>query len=229
MASRRTWSARRGRMIERILHSSIPFMSDEERFNELKKYKLMPVPVDYEKLNGVNLEDLANTYKRNAAKILTDLAKKFGVFKKYTNAEIQLDFYYGSKRIRKSIFSQNGNYDSFAKMLSCFDSLVSNAVPIEIHGEKQQDKDKIDNTLKNVYVLISTIKDTDGIIPVQFEIKEFFAAENVLYLSVALNKIEANVLGLTPTVKGDDNGPRLASEYSIADILSKINSKDGIY
>ena len=38
-------------------------------------------------------------------------------------------------------------------------------------------------------------------------------------------KTEANVYGLTPTVNGDDNGPRLASGHSITDNYSKINQK----
>ena len=208
-------------------------MSEEERLRELEKYRIEPVDPDMDKLDGVDLEALADTYAKKAASVLTTLAEKFGIYKNYSNDAIKLEFYYGSNRLGKSIHMQDGRYDNFAKMLSCFDKLVEEAVPIEIHKDKETVKK--DPNLRTVFVLANAMRDENKVIPVQFVVKEFDNSKNVLYLSVALNEIEADRLRGRPSdlvsdsekVGVGESNPAMASGYSIIDILRNVNPADG--
>ena len=78
-----------------------------------------------------------------------------------------------------------------AKMLTCLDEVIENAVGIEIHN-RNNDGYKSDNSLENVYVLASAFVDGDNIVPVKLEIKKFSDKENTLYVAIALESIKTD-------------------------------------
>ena len=73
--------------------------------------------------------------------------------------------------------------------------------------------------------MLGAFQDGTNIIPVQMEIKKSSDVGGRLYMTVALTKIEADVLGSTPE-KGQTRSLIPASIYSLADIVQKINTED---
>lgn len=82
--------------------------------------------------------------------------------------------------------------------------------------------------LESVYVLLGGFRDGDYFIPVQMEIKKQSnknANENILYMTAAMTKIEADVLERAGAI---EPAPSLisASVYSVADIFKNVNTVD---
>lgn len=97
---------------------------------------------------------------------------------------------------------------------------------IETHTDKVVGTDRENSRLKQVYVMVSVLKDGNSIIPVQFEVKQYVDNENRLYLAVALTKTETGVTGNTAS----DNQIRTSlipvSTISLHDLFQNINPKD---
>ena len=68
--------------------------------------------------------------------------------------------------------------------------------------------------------------DGDKLIPVQFEVKDYSHIDGRLYLTVALTKIEADVLGSTVENNNQARSLVSASTYSIAEIFKNVNTAD---
>lgn len=205
-------------------------MTDRERYEELKDARITPAQYNPERMaeDIQALTELENTYKSRAEKILKPLAEKFGVFKSYYNEAIELEFNYSKGSLNESVFKQAtraGQFDTFAKMLSCFDEMIKNAVPIEIHKDKYKGTIR-SGSLKKVYVLASSIYDK-GIVPIQLEVKEFEGQPNKLYITVTLNKIkEAPIMGSRSISKNGWDIPKAASTITLAELFSNINTSD---
>lgn len=231
-------------------------MPDGERADILENTSIEVVEYDSENspLSDETTEELKNTYKSKAQGILKALCEKFGIFKDYSNDNISLEFNYSRGSLNESIHKQNersGNFSDFAKMLSLFDDIVSNAQPIECHSDKYVRTKRESQNLKKVYVLLSAFKDGSNIIPVELSIKEFSTnVKNKLYVSVTMKKIEADLMGTTPnrehstkipkstsTIETDLMGtpseqssyriPKSTSTYSLSQIIENINPSDG--
>lgn len=76
-------------------------------------------------------------------------------------------------------------------------------------------------------MLIGLYQDGDFIVPVQFEVKRLKDNPNKLYLTVAMTKMKAGVLGVTSDVHGQSPRNLIpASTYSLAEIFKNINPQD---
>lgn len=177
-------------------------MSEKERAAELRQMTLTPAAYHPERLpeNGRELEQLVNTYKSRAKQLIKPLAEKFGVFKSYRNEQVELEFQYSKSSLEESLYKQNERtreFDSFAKMLSCFDEVVENAQPVYIHDDKYRGTRREDKNIENIYVLVSGYED-EGLVPVELLIKEFKNQPNKLYVSVTMHKIKGTDLEAQP-------------------------------
>lgn len=129
----------------------------------------------------------------------------------------------------KSIYEQNArtaDYAAFGKMLSCFDEIIENAVPIDIHGDKYRNTARADADLKNVFVLVSAYRD-NGVVPIQLEVKEFIEKDNSLYVAVTLHKIKDAVF---TKESASNEAPAMAAHIfiiSLRDLFANINPADG--
>lgn len=204
-------------------------MSDEQRYEILKNRKITVAQVNEEKYRKVlanKSELLDKSLKTTAAKrLLRRIGEEFGVFKEYQNQDIEVEFEFGKNNLDESLNKQKGNYDTYAQMLSCFSDVISNAVGIEVHNRNSQGY-KVDRTLKNVYVLCSAFENSDGIIPVKLEIKEFYDKANRLYVAVALEAIKKDrvvSMGVPNTRSHIRTSP---VNISISDIFENVNLKD---
>ncbi|MDO4608726.1 MAG: hypothetical protein Q4B40_06010 [Clostridia bacterium] len=122
--------------------------------------------------------------KTNDKKILfRKIGEEFGIYGKYKNLDVSIEFEFTKRGIKESVNKQKNNYDIFVKMLSCFESVVNNAIGIEVHNRNSENY-KTDITLKNCYVLVSAFVDDVMIYPVKLEIKEFVDKPNKLYLAI---------------------------------------------
>ena len=135
----------------------------------------------------VSYEDVNRYFWTEKRDLIRRIAKEFEAFKSYQNSDIDLEFDFSFTNYRESYNKQKNQYSYFAKMLSVLDSIVNNAVGIEVH--KRSDY-KPDPTLKNMYVLMSAFEDGDSIIPVKLEIKEFYDKQNTLYVAITTNVIK---------------------------------------
>ncbi|MCD8180979.1 MAG: hypothetical protein LUF26_05810, partial [Firmicutes bacterium] len=215
-------------------------MSDEERAEILKNtnIKLAEYTGNSEHLSEEKITQLQNTYRKQAGKTLRELGDKFGVFKGYSNENVELDFNYSHNSLNESVHKQgniSNDYSDFAKMLYVFDDVVNNAVPIAVNTDKYTGTIKENQNLKYDYVLLSAFEDGNNIVPVEFHIKEFndnSVDNNKLHVSITLGKIksENTVLVHPPVVSNETqtNYTRAFSdEISIPDLLKEVNPEYG--
>ena len=187
-------------------------MTESERTEELRKISLDLAIYNADKMSreDFDVEQLVNTYKSRAKEIIKPLAEKFGVFKNYRNEQVDLEFQYSKSSFEESLYKQNERtkgFDSFAKMLSCFDEVVENAQPVYIHDDRYRGTRRKDPQIKQVYVLVSAYRDTDSsIVPAELLIKEYRNIKNKLYVSVTMNKIEeTSLMGQAELSEGENS------------------------
>nr|DAI05183.1 MAG TPA: Macoilin family [Caudoviricetes sp.] len=206
--------------------------TEQERYELLKDVSIRLASVNEDAVKGVRLEDY-NTRKKSAViPGFRALAKQLGILNvDLQNSEIGFPFQFSGKNLEKSLHHQleyGGTYQDYVRMMSCFNDLVENAVPIEVHTDKKAGTAKANQELKQVYVLTGAYRDAQNVAPVQFEVKEFEGRGNKLYLSVVLTKISSEVLE-TGVPGKTGNVPPLFSEptISLRQIFENVNPADG--
>lgn len=233
-------------------------MDEGSRYEVLRDKKIPIVEDtrsgDYAQEIG-NIEALPDKAKSKVKKIIKPLAEKLGILNrglKSPDVDVQFQFSKG-KGLKESLSKQlnyGGSYGDFAKALVNLEEILNNAVLIEKHGDKYAGTVREDSRLESVSVLVGAYRDGDSIIPVQMEIKKTSNRGGQLYVTVAMTKIGADVLGSRPgNVPGkcslisapigetDVLGSRpsnnlgqysliSASDCNIADLFAKINPQD---
>ena len=202
-----------------------PNMDERQRAQILRNERIKLS--SYDSKNALSPDDVAslkNSVKRNAFKILRELGTKFNVYKNYTNENIELDFDYSKSGLKESIDKQGNittNYTDFAKMLTVFDDVIRNAVPIEVHTDKYVGTKRENPDLKYDYVLLSAFTDDNYIVPVELHIKE--------YITLGKIKIEDNIITGSLLKNNNEvaNSVPLSSKVSIPQLVSKVNEKLG--
>lgn len=215
-----------------------PNMDERQRAQILRNERIKLS--SYDSKNALSPDDVAsleNSVKRNAFKILRELGTKFNVYKNYTNENIELDFDYSKSGLKESIDKQGNittNYTDFAKMLTVFDDVIRNAVPIEVHTDKYVGTKRENPDLKYDYVLLSAFTDDNYIVPVELHIKEYkesYRINNKLYVSITLGKIKIEDNIITGSLLKNNNevanSVPLSSEVSVPQLVSKVNEKLG--
>ena len=201
-------------------------MTEQERYESLKNKRIVVISdsrtADYSE-EIASLEELKAKAKSKAEKIIKPLAKKLGVINTpLSTADVETKFLFtASGGLAESMHKQlryGGSYVDFAKTLINLDHVLETAVLIEAHGDKYAQTTRADEHLEAVYVLFGAFRDGDNIIPVQMEIKKSSDVGGRLYLTVAMTKIEADVLGSAP---GNIQAPSLipASDYSLPELF----------
>lgn len=206
-------------------------MSDTARAEILKKKNIMDIPVVQnipnsiiQKLESISSwEDINKLFGNNKRTLIQKLASEFGVFKNYDNSDIKISFQFSTNNFRESYHKQKVNYEQFAKMFSVFDSIVKNAIGIEVHNRENY---KPDMTLNNVYVLISAFEDGDFFVPIKLEVKEFNDKQNTLYVAISLEAIKKTEVSKQGTTENSVAQNSRSATISIRDLFSKINPKD---
>ena len=215
-----------------------PNMDERQRAQILRNERIKLS--SYDSKNALSPDDVAsleNSVKRNAFKILRELGTKFNVYKNYTNENIELDFDYSKSGLKESIDKRGNittNYTDFAKMLTVFDDVIRNAVPIEVHTDKYVGTKRENPDLKYDYVLLSAFTDDNYIVPVELHIKEYkesYRINNKLYVSITLGKIKIEDNIITGSLLKNNNevanSVPLSSEVSIPQLVSNVNEKLG--
>lgn len=206
--------------------------TEQERYELLKNETLTLARPDESKLDDIDLADL-NTRKKSAVMPgMKALAKKLGIMNvNLQNSRIEIPFQFSNRGLTTSLHHQleyGGSYQDYARMMTCFNELIRNAVPIEIHRDKKVGTSKENGQLKQIYVLLSAYAESGMVTPVQFEVKEFTDNQNRLYLAVTLSKKESEVVENSPGRKTDGSHPLFSdSKISITDIFRNVNSEDG--
>lgn len=208
-------------------------MSDAERYEILKNKNItISSKTDSEKLNSVMKQfditesDLDLSKYGDKKRLFKKLGEEFGVFRQYNNPDTKLTFSFSKGGMSESVSKQRKGYMHLAKLLTCIDGVIENAVGIEAHNRNDEGY-KVDTSLKNVYALASAFVDGENIIPVKLEVKEFSDKKNTLYVAIALESIKKNEI-----VKQEVATSGVARQYSpsfiisIADFLRKINLSD---
>ena len=209
-------------------------MTEQERYEILKDKKIaLTAKADNAKLDSIlsKLERDGDNISyesvkiRDKIKLFRKIGEEFGIFKEYSNKDISLSFEYSKGSLEESAYKQKRNFNSFAKMLTCFDAVIENAIGIEVHNRNEQGY-KPDMTLKEVYVLASAFEDGGEIVPVKLEVKEFTDKQNTLYIAIALESIKKDeVVAQGNTNNGVTQYPR-SSNISISDLLRNVNPLD---
>lgn len=208
-------------------------MSDEERYEILKNRVIEKIPKStriskdiVDKITEISQwEDINKYFGNEKRKIIKRLAAEFGVFEKmFDNKDIELSFNFSRNNFDESYQKQTKNFETFAKMFSCFDDVIDNAIGIEVHNRNKEGY-KVDPTLKNTYVLVSVFEDGSYIYPIKLEVKEFTDKDNSLYVAIALEGIKKEEVLEARDINDVAQASR-SSTISISRLLSKINPKD---
>ena len=208
-------------------------MTDAERYEVLKDRsislsaqsntaKLSEAQRKLEISNG----DIEYSKYGDRKRLFKKLGDEFSIYHKYNNADIELDFSFSKGNMSESVSKQKKSYMNLAKMLTCLDDVIDNAVGIEIHNRNIEGY-KADSALKNVYVLASAFVDGENIIPVKLEVKEFSDKENTLHVAIALESIKKD--GIVKQEVAKDGVARQyspPSDISISEYFQKINPSD---
>lgn len=232
---------------------------DDVRAEAIAKQKIAFVDVSdkQSKLDAKDFYLLEKSTSKRAREHAETLMEKFGIFKRYRNENADIEFNISGDKSSEYLHIQSdrrNNYADFGIMLANLDELIAGAIPIEMHKDVYEGTSRADPTLEKTYVLLSAVKTSDGIIPVEFEVKEFKGdKENTLHVAVTLKKIEAVDLGADPSVdetnattassteNAMDPGAGLltadqartysptmsSSDISVAELVKKINPSDG--
>ncbi|MBQ3529524.1 MAG: hypothetical protein IJA47_03420 [Oscillospiraceae bacterium] len=216
-----------------VKYSITEGMTDAERYAELKDKNLAVITETATSEYSVELlplEALKKKAKSKAEDIIYPLAEKLGITKKQlSHNDVDVEFIFSKNGgLSESLSKQlryGGNYADFAKAIINLDRVLDSAILIEIHGDKYEGTSRANENLEAVYVLLGAFQDGTSIIPVQMEIKKSSDVGGRLYMTVALTKIEADVLGSTPE-EIQTRSLISASIYSLADIVQKINPED---
>ena len=205
-------------------------MTEEERFDELKNKVLRVVNADLEKIpfTDKELQTLEKTIKKKAKEILKPVLEYLGVIKEgYTTPDLDIEFNYSNGNFDESLQKQTAIKDkdkflSFAKMLSCFEELIKNAYLIEIHDDVYKGTRRENTDFKKAYVLMSAFSDGDYIIPVKLLVKELNGTNNVLYITMTLDKINKKTAG-EPSVNDSRTVHGAVLDISLSELLPKVN------
>ena len=205
--------------------------TEQEKYEILKDAVISVAEVKADKIQDVDL-NAYNTRKKSAVVSgFKELAMRLGILNvDLRNSKIEFPFKISGTNLGKSLHHQleyGGTYQDYVKTMSCFNEIVDNAIPIEVHTEKKTGTRKENPDLKQVYVLASAYKDGENIVPVELEVKEFKQRENSLYMTVVLTKIDLEVVD-TGVPSNAGNVPHLfsRSNISLQQLFSNVNPKD---
>ena len=206
------------------INSSIKIdMSEAEREPILKNMSIKVSDATRMLLPSYVTEKINTGTYSEAYKAIKDYAQSLDIFKQYKNENIDVKFNFSKESYKKSTAEhrarKNSVYD-FLLMINDFNSIVQNAVPIEIH------RDRIDNgAIENMRVLASAFWNGKDIVPVEIEVKEYKenqGAEPKLYMAVTINKEGGSVSAGSPQIMG----PQALvppSIISLADLVKGVN------
>ena len=210
-------------------------MSDNERYAILKDATITVQSDDGSAahIDTINsIAELGDRAKSKAEKIIIPLVRDLGINKKLMSAaDVDIEFIFSiggglSESLSKQL-RYGGNYVSFTKTILNLDKVINSAVLIEKHRDKYKGTSREDRNLEAVFVMVSAFRDGDYIIPVQLEIKKSSTDGGRLYLTVAMTKIEASVLGGTVDENQALHLIPASITYNLADIFREINPQDG--
>ena len=216
-----------------VKYQIIADMSEEERYAELKDkhITIRPTTRNAEHTESLNELEGIDRARSKAEKVLIPLAEKLGILNRtMTSPDVDIEFTFSkNKGLLESTQKQlryGGSYQDFAKALIHIDQILQDAVLVEKHTDKYKGTAREDGSLQNVSVLFGAFRDGRFVIPVQFEIKKSSNYGGRLYMTVAMTKIRADVLGRA--IKDSSTHPSLVSAhgYMIADIFKEIKPED---
>jgi len=211
-------------------------MSGEERYNILKDAKLIAV-TDKESSKYREIQSLAGINRRAksiAEKYVFDLAKTLNILNlPLTHSEVSFEITISkSNGLRESVFQQTkygGDYLNFGKALVNLKEILEQSVVVFRSNEDvYQNTKKAEMNFETKIVTFGAFETHDSIVPVKLEIKKQtdvrFAS---LYLVVSLTEIKkSDVMVRESSVKTDGNQTVTGSVYSLAQIISLVNSCD---
>ena len=206
--------------------------TEQERYELLKDAQVKLAGINKDAISHIDLETYNTRKKSSVVPGMKSLARKLGILNvDLENSKIDFPFRFSGRNLEVSLHHQleyGGTYQDYVKAMSCFNELVENAVPIEIHSEKKAGTVKENKDLIQTYVLVSAYLDEKKIVPVQFEVKEFRERNNSLYMTVVLTKIDPEVLEAGVPGKTGNVPPLFSgSNVSLRYIFENVNEKDG--
>ena len=214
-------------------------MSDSERYDILKDKEISVVHYDREKLDEIKKENggeidvsaLEEVSIYDAKKIIRSIGNKFNVFKNYFNSDIELHFNYSRGKSKESVEKQERNLTLFAQLYTVIDSVIENAIAINVHDERYTNPT---GNVDMVFNLVSVFENDRGIVPVRLVVKTFtdnnFPTLHMLVSSdVITEEIKRNNRQHVPPSQNnlDDNNAQVVSVISIADLFANVNPIDG--
>lgn len=208
-------------------------MTEKQRATVLKTSAIEPAKVKSDAVSKMpkDIEALREANMGSAKKILRSIGDKFGIRdRSFYVASIDTDFKVNGKSLKESAQLQSdssGDYIQLAKVFSCYENAVENAIPIEAHADRYIGTIREDTAHENTYVLLSAIEDENAVSPVELMVIERKGdAENRLHFTIVMDKIEKTALEKADSSPNGRSDASMLSQYSVPKLISKINPND---
>ena len=208
-----------------------PDMAEEDRADVLEKTVFLIKKIDSKTERNRDYSSFNTKARSQVEKQMIHLLREVGILdKKLTFPDLDFDFEYSTGKMRESFFIQNANGESFvdfAMLLDHFDEVLDSARPIEVHSDIYKGTIREDTDLEKTFILLSGFETENSFIPVELIIKRFISKTNRLHATVTIGRQEKNSINEATAEIDQHYTPPLFSEYSIRQIVEKINPKFG--
>lgn len=215
-----------------------PGMTDSERYEILKKTKITVVTDNKSDKQPLmkSIESIPERAKGQVEKYIRDLADELKILNTpLSTTDLDIEFQISKNNgLRESLSQQlkyGGNYRDFSRALINLKSILENAVLVHSSNvDRYAGTVRETETFVATHVLLGAFRNGESIIPVKLEIKQNRNIPNNLYLVVAMTKIkETDVKGSAHDdgISSNNSLPGIDPIYSIPQIVSKINPRDG--
>ena len=204
-------------------------MSDAERFEILKDKVLEPAVYNGEADNLI-AEELESRKHKYAKDAIVEIANKLGILKSQINFDdVEVVVTLSKGNLRESV-SKKASPSQIAKLLP----ILSDTAKTSVHVERHRNRYYYDNDTIYFDNLIGAYIDGDDLVPVRLGLKHSRTGTTTLYIVVDQNKVPLDMLDNKKSTghkaakpkSMEDGELRRRAEYSIAHIISFVNTKD---
>lgn len=208
-----------------------PNISEDERAKILSEKDIYivsePGTGHFDSLKGGAMKAKLSALRKNIKEIMVER----GFFKKYPNADLQIEAEYTGRGVNESIYkSKFENRGDWIELLNRFEYVFRTAKVVDA-TRKYAGTAKENYELKAAYTLLGAFHNKKGeVVPCQFTVKAYkkSAKESAkLYMGIALTKIsDERIVAPPPEINPTANAPLSSDTLSLTQFVQLVNPSD---
>lgn len=229
--------AESGKNVQKLIPEKVneqkiqPDISEDERAKILSEKDIYivsePGTGHFDSLKGGAMKAKLSALRKNIKEIMVER----GFFKKYPNADLQIEAEYTRGSLNESTNKNNlANRGEWIDLLNRFEDVFRTAQVVDA-TRKYAGTSKENPELEAAYTLLGAFRNAEGdTIPCQFTVKAYrkSAKGNAkLYIGIALTKIsDERIVAPPPETSPTANAPLSSDTLSLAQFIQLVNPAD---